>query len=96
LEAFLTSDIAAEGTVWWCTHCGRIAADKQGKMAALGWTKECTQNAVLVHEETMQLDDGGRVVQAELVDKSGHANFAGKIDEFRIKGGSTKGQSGAN
>ena len=40
-------------------------------MAALGWSKECTQNAVLVLEDTMKLDESGRVIQAEMVDKSG-------------------------
>ena len=80
----MVTDISPEGTVWWCTHCGRIAADKQGRMAALGWSKECTQNAVLVLEETMKLDENGRVIQAALVDKSGQATFPGKVNEVKI------------
>ncbi len=88
------TDISPEGTVWWCTHCGRIAADKQGRMAALGWTKECTLNAVLVREDSMKLDENGRVVQAALVDKAGRASFPGKVNEIRIT--STKGHSQGN
>jgi len=88
------TDISPQGTVWWCTHCGRIAADKQGRMAALGWTQECTQNAVLVHEESMKLDETGRVVQAELVDRSIQPTFPGKVNEVRIA--SNKGHSGTN
>jgi len=80
----LLADISPEGTVWWCTQCGRIAADKQGRMAALGWTKECTQNAVLVLEDSMKVDETGRVVQAALVDKSGQAAFPGKVNEIKI------------
>lgn len=63
-------------------------------MAALGWTRECTENAVLVLEDSMQLDDTGRVVQAAVVDKSGQATFSGKGTEVRLA--PTKGQSGAN
>lgn len=88
------TDISPEGTVWWCTHCGRIAADKDGRMAALGWTGECTQNAVLVHEGSIKLDENGRVVEADLVDKSERANFLRKVTEGR--GAPTKGQSGSN
>ncbi len=88
------TDISPEGTVWWCTHCGRIAADQQGRMAALGWTKECTQNAVLVHEESMKLDEGGRVVQAALVDQSGQAKFPATRNEMRM--GPAKGHRGGN
>lgn len=87
------TDISPEGTVWWCPHCGRIAADKQGHMAALGWSKECTQNAVLVHENSMKQDESGRVVQAEPVEKSARANFAGQA-EVRVT--SNKGPSRAN
>jgi hypothetical protein len=90
----LVTEISPEGTVWWCTHCGRIAADKQGRMAALGWTKECSQNAVLVLEDSMKVDETGRVVQAELVDKSGQGNRPGKVNESRIA--SPKGHSGTN
>jgi hypothetical protein len=94
VEEALVTDISPEGTVWWCTHCGRIAADKQGRMAALGWTKECTQNAVLVLEGSMKVDETGRVVQAALVDKSGQASGPGKVNEVRIA--STKGHSRTN
>lgn len=52
-------------------------------MAALGWTKECTQNAVLVVEGSMKVDETGRVVQAALADKSGQATFLGKVGEIR-------------
>ena len=90
----MVTDISPQGTVWWCTHCGRIAADKHGRMAALGWTNECTQNAVLVHEESMKLDGNGRVVGAELVDKSGQATFPSKVNEVRIA--PNKGHSGSN
>ena len=93
MEAAL-SDISPEGTVWWCTHCGRIAADKQGRMAALGWSQECTQNAVLVREDSMKLDENGRVVQAALVDKSGLTTFPGTVNDIKIAPG--KGLSGAN
>lgn len=88
------TEISPEGTVWWCTHCGRIAADKQGRMAALGWTRECTQNAVLVHENSMKLDENGRVVQAALVEKSQNPKAAGNLAEIRIT--PEKGHSGAN
>lgn len=88
------SEISPEGTVWWCTHCGRIAADKQGRLAALGWTHECTQNAVLVHEDSMKLDDTGRVVQAEPVEKSGNPTAPGKSGG--IKMAPQKEHSGAN
>jgi hypothetical protein len=90
----LVTEISPEGTVWWCTHCGRIAADQQGRMAALGWTRECTQNAVLVHEDSIKLDETGRVVQAAPVDKSGQATFTGKHTEMRIA--PAKGDSGSN
>jgi hypothetical protein len=75
------TEISPQGTVWWCTHCGRIAADKQGRVAALGWTKQCTQYAVLVLEDSMKLDDTGRVIQAAPVDKSA---LSGKTNEIRI------------
>ncbi len=88
------AEIAPEGTVWWCTHCGRIAADKQGKMAALGWTRECTQNAVLVQENSMKLDETGRVVQAAPVEKSEQATASTKINELRIA--PAKGHSESN
>lgn len=78
------ADISPEGTIWWCTQCGRIAADKQGRMAALGWTKECTQNAVLVLEGSTKVDETGRVVQAALVDESGRGAFPGKVNEVKI------------
>ena len=94
MDSALATHISPQGTVWWCTHCGRIAADKQGRMAALGWTKECTQNAVLVHEESMKLDENGRVVQAELVDKSAQATFPAKTNAARIT--VNKGDSGTN
>ena len=81
------TEISPEGTVWWCTHCGRIAADKQGRMAALGWTPECTQNAVLVHENSMKLDENGRVVQAAPVGKSENDAAPGKLREIRIAPG---------
>jgi hypothetical protein len=87
-------EISPEGTIWWCTHCGRIAADKQGRMAALGWTAECTQNAVLVFEESMKVDETGRVIQAALVDKSGQVSFPGNGNEIKIE--PNKGHSGAN
>jgi hypothetical protein len=88
------TEISPEGTVWWCTHCGRIAADKQGRMAALGWTRECTQNAVLVHENSMKLDENGRVVQAAPVDKAENPKASGKSAEIGIA--PEKGQSGSN
>jgi hypothetical protein len=94
VEAGLVTEISPEGTVWWCTHCGRIAADKQGRMAALGWTNECTQNAVLVHENSMKLDENGRVVQAAPVEKSGSRKAPGKFAEIRIA--PEKGHSGSN
>jgi hypothetical protein len=92
----LVADIAREGTVWWCTHCGRIAADREGRMAALGWSKECTQNAVLVLENTMKLDESGRVIQAEMVDKPGESKFPRKIGDTGGGERSDKDQSGAN
>lgn len=88
------TEISPEGTVWWCTHCGRIAADKQGSMAALGWTNECIQNAVLVHENSMKLDENGRVVQAAPVEKSDHPSGGGPVGEIRIAPG--KGHLGSN
>jgi hypothetical protein len=88
------TDISPEGTVWWCTHCGRIAADKQGRMAALGWTSECTQNAVLVLENSMKLDENGRVVQAAPVEKSGSPKTPAKSAEIRLA--PEKGQTGSN
>ena len=88
------TEISPEGTVWWCTHCGRIAADKQGMMAALGWTRECSQNAVLVREDSIKLDETGRVVQAELVDKSGQEALPRKLDERT--GNAQKSRSGSN
>jgi hypothetical protein len=88
------TEISPEGTIWWCTHCGRIAADKQGTMAALGWTAECTQNTLLVHEESMKLDENGRVVQAAVVDKAGEATFPRNVDQVRVI--SSKGNTGAN
>ena len=78
------ADISPEGTVWWCTHCGRIAADKEGRIAALGWTQECTQNAVLVGEGSIKLDETGRVVEAVLVDRWGQATFPRKVSGVRI------------
>jgi hypothetical protein len=59
-------DIAPHGTVWWCPQCGRISADRHGKMSMIGWTEQCTLVAVLVIESTMKLDPGGRIVQADL------------------------------
>lgn len=88
------TEISPQGTVWWCAHCGRIAADKQGTMAALGWTKECTQNAILVHENSMKLDENGRVVQAEAVEKSRNPEAPCKFAEIKIVPG--KGHSGSN
>lgn len=88
------TEISPEGTVWWCTHCGRIAADKQGRLAALGWTRECTQNAVLVYENTIKLDENGRVVEADLVDKSAQITFPRKLDAPKLD--PAKGRSGAN
>jgi hypothetical protein len=84
VEEALVADISPEGTVWWCTQCGRIAADKQGRMAALGWTKECTQHAVLVLEGSMKVDETGRVVQAALVSQSGQGAFPGEVNEVKI------------
>ncbi len=88
------TEISPEGTVWWCTHCGRIAADRHGRMAALGWTGECTQNAVLVHEASMKLDENGRVVQAAPVEKSENPKVPGKYGEIRIA--PEKGHAGSN
>ena len=66
-------------------------------MAALGWTRECTQNAVLVHESSMKLDESGRVVQADLVDKLVGSQLPRKIDQNGVSSsGSTKRESGAN
>ena len=50
-------------------------------MAALGWTKQCTQYAVLVLEDSLKVDETGRVIQAALVDKSG---LSSKANEIRI------------
>jgi len=75
------TEISPPGTIWWCPHCGRIAADKEGHMAALGWTKQCTQYAVLVLEDSLKVDETGRVIQAALVDKSG---LSSKANEIRI------------
>jgi len=61
------SDIAPDGTVWWCPQCGRIAADRRGKMSMLGWSQQCTLLAVLVSESSMKVDPSGRIVQADLV-----------------------------
>jgi hypothetical protein len=60
-------DIAPNGIVWWCPQCGRISADRFGKMAMLGWSQQCSLLAVLVTESSMILDPAGRVVQADLV-----------------------------
>ena len=63
-------------------------------MAALGWTRECSQNAVLVHENSMKLDENGRVVQAAPVEKAGNPKAPGKFNEIRIA--PEKGQTGSN
>ncbi|HYG99909.1 MAG TPA: hypothetical protein VD837_12315 [Terriglobales bacterium] len=60
-------DLAPEGMVWWCPQCGRISADRHGKMSMIGWTEQCTLLAVLVFESSMKLDPNGRIVQADLV-----------------------------
>lgn len=59
--------MAPDDAVWWCPQCGRISADRHGKLAMLGWSSRCTLIAVLVSESSMVLDPGGRVVQADLL-----------------------------
>jgi hypothetical protein len=61
------SDVAPSGTVWWCPQCGRISADRHGKMSMLGWSEQCSLVAVLVNESSMVLDPSGRIIQADLV-----------------------------
>ncbi len=60
-------DMAPKDTVWWCPQCGRISADRHGKLAMLGWSDNCTLLAVLVSEASMVLDAKGRVIQADLL-----------------------------
>lgn len=61
-------DMAPTATVWWCPQCGRISADRHGKLAMLGWSDNCSLLAVLVSEGSMVLDPSGRVIQADLID----------------------------
>lgn len=60
-------DMAPDKTVWWCPQCGRLSADRHGKLAMLGWSDSCTMLAVLVSEDTIVLDPNGRVTQADLI-----------------------------
>lgn len=61
------NDMAPNGTVWWCPQCGRIAADRHGKLSMLGWSDHCSLLAVLVSESSMVLDPKGRIIQADLI-----------------------------
>jgi hypothetical protein len=60
-------DMAPSDAVWWCPQCGRISADRHGKLAMLGWNEHCSLVAVLVSESSMVLDPKGRVIQADLI-----------------------------
>ncbi len=59
--------MAPEGTVYWCPQCGRISADRHGRLAMLGWSAECTSQAVLITEATMKIDAEGRVIEADVL-----------------------------
>ncbi len=61
------ADIAPQGAVWWCPQCGRISADRHGKLSMLGWSDNCSLLAVLVSESSLVLDPSGRVIEADLI-----------------------------
>ncbi len=60
-------DMAPQAAVWWCPQCGRISADRHGKLAMLGWSEQCSLLAVLVSESSLVLDPNGRVIEADLI-----------------------------
>lgn len=60
---------APPGALWWCTQCGRISGDRLGKLAVQpGWTQECSENAWLIKEATILVNEDGRVIEADLFD----------------------------
>ena len=61
-------DLAPNGTIWWCPDCGRLSADRYGKLATkTGWTSSCSARAFLVVADTILVEADGRVREADLV-----------------------------
>ncbi|HWR36858.1 MAG TPA: hypothetical protein VN622_13415 [Clostridia bacterium] len=60
-------NLAPEGQLWWCPECGRISVDRDGQMSMQsGWEGSCIEQALLILQDEMTFDEGGRVVEAKI------------------------------
>lgn len=69
--------IAPVGAVYLCTCCGRQSRDKYGDQAIdRGWDSSCYLHCVLVHEDSIERGEDGRVRAARAVVPDGAKEVA--------------------
>lgn len=68
----MSNHTAPKGQVYVCGACGKRSKDKYGDQPIdHGWDVSCMMHAFLVHEESIQLGESGRVVKADAVKDEG-------------------------
>lgn len=69
----MANHIAPDGQVYVCGACGKRSKDRYGDKAIdRGWDESCMMHAVLVYENSIELDSNGRVKRAQSVESMRH------------------------